>query len=553
MPSHGLAGRAGGAVGVVGEGGTGGAVGVVGAAGGSAVGVAGAGPRAPGPPAPGPRAPGPGHRWPGFAKPSERSAELLGLDRTRRLRRTRGLVRRRPSTEPGKLGPNLVDRDVRALVQEPLALELAACLGELAARSRNLAAGVPNIVAGVRKLAAGFRELALERRRAQFAIPADRVALDHHQLERQRRCVDRRGRPDGRRRGWARRRRPGMRELGGDQSRAGVVEAGIRRLRLRGVRHRDARRNRGLRSIRVHRLRRHRWRPLGQATLGDRPPRHRGGGQMLGLVDRPAHPGQLPLEVGDVVMQRPEVARRGARLLGQRLLDLDAPRSLGVDVLLCASELPLALDDHVPQAVGLLACAPKLVLDLPDAIVEGDQRRLRFGRAPARALGRELGAAQLPGLEQLRPGTFGGTGRFGGAGFLDRPRHLPHRQRHHHGPQLEERLARQLRRKLRRDRECHPPGTRRCARQRRRLGHRHESLTDRAGLDHEHRLAAELGTAAAPPAGDANGDAAPAFGHELHRLDPQGGRQIAHRAGRYGRERTNPHHRERTSRSSERQ
>ena len=256
-----------------------------------------------------------------------------------------------------------------------------------------------------------------------------------------------------------------------------------------------------------------RWRPLGQATLGHRPPRHRGSGQVLGLVDRPAHPPQLPLEVGDVVMQRPKVARRGARLLGQRLLDLGAPRSLGVDVLLGASELSLALGDHVPQAVGLLARAPQIVLDLPDAVVEGDQRRLGFGRAPARALGRELGAAQLPGLEQLRPGTLGGTGGTGGAGFLDRPRHLPHRQRHHHRPQLQERLARQLRGKLRRNRECHPPGTRRGARQRRRLGHRHEPLPDRAGLDHEHRLAAELGAPAAPAPGDANGDAAPSFGH----------------------------------------
>ena len=89
-------------------------------------------------------------------------------------------------------------------------------------------------------------------------------------------------------------------------------------------------------------------------------------------------------------------------------------------------------------------------------------------------------------------------------------------------------------------RERHPPRPRRGAGQGGRLGHRHEPLTDRPGLDHEHRLAAELRAPAPPPPGHSNGDAAPPFGHELHRLDPQGGRQIAHRPGRYGRDRTKP-------------
>ncbi len=204
-----------------------------------------------------------------------------------------------------------------------LALELATCVGELAAGPGDLAAGVRNVIASA-------RELALERLGAPFAVLACRVALDHRRLERQRRLI---GRP---RRLWpgcgckrARRRRPGELELRRQQPRAAVVD-GRQRLWHRLDRDNRLRRHRRLPLDRHHRLRR----ALGQPTLGRQPPRHRGGGQMLGLVDRPAHPGELALEVGDVLVEHAEVASRGTRLLGQRVLDLGAPGPLGVDVLL---------------------------------------------------------------------------------------------------------------------------------------------------------------------------------------------------------------------------
>ena len=259
---------------------------------------------------------------------------------------------------------------------------------------------------------------------------------------------------------------------------------------------------------------------------------------MVRLVHGTAHPAELPLEVGHVLAKDPEIVRCGARLLGQRLLDLDAPRALGVAVLLGAPQPALALGDLVTQPVGLIARPHQLVVDPGDLGVQGADSRLGVGGAPPCALGRELRAAQLSGLEQLRLWTLRNAvaiGALTATGDHD----IPDRERHHHGPELQERLPGQLGRELRRHRETHPPRPRRRAQQRRRLWHRDEPLPGRPVLDHEHRLAAELGAPAPPPPGHTNRHATPALGHEFHRLDPKGGRHIAHRPRRYGRERTN--------------
>jgi hypothetical protein len=71
------------------------------------------------------------------------------------------------------------------------------------------------------------------------------------------------------------------------------------------------------------------------------------------------HPRQLKLEVGHVRVEDPEVMTHRARRLGQRLLDLAAPRALGVDVLLGASQPTLALCDHAPQPVRLCDVADR--------------------------------------------------------------------------------------------------------------------------------------------------------------------------------------------------
>ena len=186
------------------------------------------------------------------------------------------------------------------------------------------------------------------------------------------------------------------------------------------------------------------------------------------------------------------------------------------------------------QPLRLCAGAGELVLDLADADPEPRHRRLGRGGAPAGALGGELGGAQLTGLEQVRRRTL--------RHLLGRRRHLADREPHHHPPELQERSACELWRELGGDGEAHPPGARRGSDQRRRLGHRRETLAARLGLDHQHRLAAHLRAPAPPPSGHAHGDAASAFGHELDRLDPQGGRQVAHRPRRYGRERTTRSH-----------
>ena len=173
------------------------------------------------------------------------------------------------------------------------------------------------------------------------------MALDHRRLERQRRLI---GRPrrlwPGGGRDCAGRRRPGELDLRRQRPSAAVVD-GRRlwlRLRLPAAAATGSATATGSGpgsggatdsgSTTAHRLHRLQPRALSQLALGRKPPRHRGGGQMLGLVDRPAHPGKLALEVGDVVVERAEVASRGTRLLGQCELDLAAPRPLGVDVLL---------------------------------------------------------------------------------------------------------------------------------------------------------------------------------------------------------------------------
>ena len=258
----------------------------------------------------------------------------------------------------------MLDREVGALVQEPLALEVTA--------------GVGKIAAGVGKLVARHGELALE---------AGGAMLDHRRFEAERLAVGGACRRDSNRgRGSAHRRCSGQRELCRNSRRPGPVDRGGRvgRRRRRFLR-------RWLQRGRFGRRRFGRGRrPLRQPTLGFSTAGMRGGGQMLRLVHRPARPGELPLEVGDVLVEDPEVVPGGACLLAQRLLDLAAPGGLGVDVLLGAPQPALALGDLVPKPVRLRPRPRQLALDLSDLGFELDHRRLRFGGAPAGALGREL-------------------------------------------------------------------------------------------------------------------------------------------------------------------
>ena len=175
---------------------------------------------------------------------------------------------------------------------------------------------------------------------------------------------------------------------------------------------------------------------------------------MLGLVDGAAHPRELSLEGADAVVEKPAFVLGGSPSLAQLLLDLGPQRALCVDVLLGQAHPALAFGDHRDQPVRLRARLGELLLDLADPGDELVHGRLGLGGAPPGALGGELGASQLPGVEQLGAGTAGATAPRGVH------RDLPDGQRHHHRAHLEERLSRQLRRELGRHREGirHVPG-----------------------------------------------------------------------------------------------
>jgi hypothetical protein len=84
---------------------------------------------------------------------------------------------------------------------------------------------------------------------------------------------------------------------------------------------------------------------------------------MLGLVNRPAHPSQLPLEVGHVLVEERDVAARGTCLAGQRLLGLAPEGALGVEMLLGDAQPALALGENAAQPLCFLVRRRGLVLD----------------------------------------------------------------------------------------------------------------------------------------------------------------------------------------------
>ena len=117
----------------------------------------------------------------------------------------------------------------------------------------------------------------------------------------------------------------------------------------------------------------------------------------------------------------PALVVGGSAPVAELLLDLGTERALGVDVLVGEPRPAVALGDHLGQPLGLGSCPRELLVDLADAGHELGHGGLGLGRAPPRALGGELGASELPGLEQI------GSGRFRSPVYRSRPAARPRR------------------------------------------------------------------------------------------------------------------------------
>ena len=340
-------------------------------------------------------------------RPSERGAQLLGLD---------GLGRRRPAgaagsaagppasagsardtgADLGELAADAGDRVVGALAQEPLTLELAAGAGELARRasaSSTRALGELALEAGT----AGDDSTiaALEPERGPVGVADRRASLA-----------------------------AGARADVGERAGTALARsssAAIRRARTR-LRTRVAARGRASAGSAPAAV----ARPAGARRRRGRHRRRRPG---AGPRRPSGASGQLPLEVGHVVVEDPEVVTGGASLRGQRLLDLAArarsawtccselrSRRSRSAIRLAAGRTPRAPRPARPRSARLGSAArPPPPRPRPRAGGRSRPRARSCGAGgPRAAPGRDPPAASSTSADPRRPGAAPSPPRAGG-------------------------------------------------------------------------------------------------------------------------------------------